>query len=131
MIQVLNRRDPNARQRRADALRLARKEYGYAWRNGRHCFPLGKFECEPFEIVYFYDAMLNGFGGEILMRPDADEADCEIFELDDWDRAAFDTDATHVVLWYSSQGFVSLTYCTQEEVNKLMAEYYPEEPDNG
>lgn len=122
--------DPNARQRRADALRLARKQYGYHYSQGRHHFPLGKLEGEPFEIAYFYDAVMNGCGGEILQHVDADEADGEVFELDDWDRAAFETSATHAVLWYSSQGFVSLQYCSHDKASAIMECYYDESDED-
>lgn len=45
---------------RAEAIKAA-LEYGYKYNEtGELCAPLGKFECEPYYALYFYDAVLDG-----------------------------------------------------------------------
>lgn len=125
--QVITLADPNARKIRADALRMARAE-GYHYSREHWHFGPGRFEGEAFPIAYFYDAVMNGMADETLQYPDAEEVDFDLITLSDWERAAFnEPDAAFAAIGYSSQGFLSLSYLTEEEADQLRAEYAPEE----
>lgn len=76
---------------------------GYTIQNGTVRNP-GKFERETVATLYFYDCYLNG--GDTVM------------ELDDVEKAVFNTDKSFVYLAESNDGFVSLEYyATEEEAN--------------
>lgn len=84
-------------------------ERDYSTRDGLISSP-GKFEGEPLFVPYFYDIAMNGFGVAIYGGgEDGLELDGEWFAIEDGDREAFPEleNARFVVLWYSSDGFVS------------------------
>ncbi len=78
----------------------------------------GKFECEPAETFYFYDAYMNG-GGEYIGD------DCQAFEPTAEEREAFNlTDGALLCLWFSENGFVSSNEyigCVEELENEYNA----------
>lgn len=105
---------------RAEAIKAA-LEYGYKYNEtGELCAPLGKFECEPYYALYFYQAMLDGGTVEPLFNGEV--CDGDVLEVSDAERAAFGIDAAFVVLWYSEQG-LSLQELTADEYDKLRARY--------
>lgn len=125
--QAITLQDPNARKMRADALRMARAE-GYRYSNGYWHFGPGRFEGESFGIAYFYDAVMNGMAEESLQYSDAEEVDFDLIALSDWERAAFcEPDAAFAAIGYSSHGFISLQYLTENDATKMRAEYAPDE----
>ena len=99
-----------ARAVRLEALRLAR-EYGFS--RGR--FPLGKFEGEPIDVIYWHDAMLNGDG--------SGGTGYDLFDVSDDERIAFDIPEalTHAILEYSDAGFVGVDYVSAECAARIEA----------
>ena len=97
-----------------ETLRLAVKEYG--WRRipwtyatypeldnrKQYRYGPGKFEGQPWSIVHFYDAYMNGDAGDYVS--DA----LSVYELTETERAAFGLTEPYVGLFFSGQGFVSL-----------------------
>ena len=73
--------------------------------------PLGKYEGEPKEILYFYESMMNGDGEPVYSGEDlvADQ-----FELSAEERKAFGpfswNGPVFAVLWHSDQGFETLEF---------------------
>ena len=108
-----------------DTLRLAVKEYGWS-RAGRYatCYTSGpgRFGGEHWSIVYWYDSSMNGANGEAFYN--GDSLECEAFEVDDTERAAFGlkADTSHVALFYSESGSVSMEKWTQKHFDKVTAE---------
>ena len=114
-----------ARAIRAQALRMARAAgFHYSARSKHHEFYPGQLEGEPFEVAYFYDQALNG-DGEPFGHPEADEVDGDLLALSEAERQAFEVEPlqTHVAVYYSTQGFVSLEYLTDGETAALLAQY--------
>jgi hypothetical protein len=74
----------------------------------------GKFEGEPAEILYFYEATMNGSSDESGEGWDA-------FDLSEEEKMAFEIPAKYsvAVLHYSDQGFVNLEYGTAEDFEEF------------
>lgn len=115
----------NAEQRklRADALRMARAEgWHYSKRNDRHEFFPGRFEVEPWPVVYFYACVMNGDGESL---GDADRTDCDLLDVSADERAALDlaADTVAVAVTYTDQGFIGLRELNDAERDELIAAY--------
>lgn len=102
---------------------LAAIEYGYTYSAEAQTLraPPGKFEGEPYCVLYFYEQAMNGCADEPLY--DGDEQAADLLEVSDDEREAFGLSADFVALWYSSQGFVSLQELTADEYDALRAKY--------
>lgn len=87
------------------------REQGYTLDNNGCIIELGKFEGESSEVLYFYDAHMNGDTGvDTDDAPNEDGKGWSAYELTKEEQEAFDTDGTHAVLSFTSDGFVSLAY---------------------
>lgn len=82
--------------------------------------PPGPFEGQPYYVVTFHERMLNGAGDSLYFG--ADEVACDLLDVDDTDRAAFElkADTVSIALWYSEQGFVSLEELNAADVERLI-----------
>lgn len=114
-----------AQQAIRDAAIAAALEYGYD-ATALHA-PPGKFEGEPFYVLYFYEAVLNGKADEPLYEGDTVVAD--LLEVSDDERAAFklNPDTAFVALWYAESGFVTLDELTAVQYDELR-DAYSDEP---
>lgn len=77
----------------------------------------GRFEGEGPETAYFYDMSCSGFGGEILEWNEHESGGSELFETTEEERIAFgvETVATHFLLSWDSQGFITGEWLTELE----------------
>ena len=102
---------------RADALQQA---YEVGYRGGK--FGPGKFEGEQFYAPYFFQAALEN-GDEPFY--DGEDVAGDPVEVTDLERAAFGLDATtaFVVVWYSPQGFISVSEYTASEYDRLREQH--------
>ena len=118
---------PEATKIRSDAIAQA-IEYGYTLAHpddvptDLHA-PPGKFEGEPFYALYFYDAIMDG-GCDDSLYFGTDTVQADICEVSDAERGAFELSprTTHVALWNSDSGFVTLEELTYKRYCKLLAE---------
>lgn len=97
------------------AARNAAFAYGYrTGTDGNLYAPPGKFESEPYYILYFYDAMMEGDGEPLYSDENYDGT---MFDVTADEREAFELDAgtVAVVLWCSDQGFRSLQELSEIE----------------
>lgn len=89
-------------------------------------FPPGKFEGEAFYIAYYFDAVMNG-DGEPLYEDDYGDKECigDLFDVTQEERDAFglDPNTTHVVLWYSESGFVTLDELDKHRYESIQSRY--------
>ena len=70
--------------------RAAALEYGYTVHpDGQLQAPPGKFEGEPFFVIHYFQAVLDGDGESFGSE---ERVDCHVFELSDDERVAFGLD---------------------------------------
>ena len=110
----------NASKIRRDA-KAAAIEYGYTDEtptDGLHA-PRGKFQGEPYYVLYFWDAMLDGDREPIY---DDGREVYSLTEVTDDEREAFELDKSTVAiaLWHSDQGFVTLEELSEERYVHLL-----------
>ena len=111
----------NASKIRRDA-KAAAIEYGHFELSGpgsRLIAPPGKFQGEPYYVMYFWDAMLDGDGEPIY---DDGREVYSLTEVTDDEREAFELDKSTVAiaLWHSDQGFVTLEELNEERYVYLL-----------
>ena len=94
--------------------------------DGLHA-PLGKFESEPYYILYFYDAMMNGDGEPLYTTPDNPDCTCDgtLLDVSADERAAFelDADTVAVVIWHSDHGFETLQELDERSLARITRDY--------
>lgn len=92
--------------------------------------PRGKFEGEPFYVMYYWDRVMNGWHDEPFYCPTGEVA-ADVLEVSDDERAAFDLDpgTAFILLWQSDAGFVSLDQITPREYDRYRARYDAEVRD--
>ena len=91
--------------------------------NDGKCASPGKFECEPWETLYFYEMMLDGDGEEI------DFADGDVitfFQPDAEEKLFFDLKEKFFAISESEQGFVYGKEKSLEEYEKILSEHIDE-----
>lgn len=110
-------------------------DYGYRYYENsrdpsRMCAPLGKFEGEPFYVMYYWDRVMNGDHDEPFYCSTGEVA-ADVLEVSDDERAAFDLDpgTAFILLWQSDAGFVSLEQITPREYDRYRARYDAEVRD--
>lgn len=103
-------------------------EYGYTYPPGSSDpftlrAPPGKYEGEPFYVVYFHSIAMDGGSDEPLYS--GDTVDADVIILDDDDRAAFGLGpaADFMMLWYSSSGFVSFELADADTYDRIREAY--------
>lgn len=99
-------------------------EYGYFSdpNTGDLRAPLGKFEGEPWYSQHYWQAALDGEGESF---GNDERTECDVFEVTDDERIAFELDSEHayILLRYSESGFVGLERLTQTEYEALQRAY--------
>jgi len=75
------------------------QEYGVTLNSHNVIAELGKFEHEPIETLYYYDAMLNGDGEDL--------GDMVKFEVSEKEKIRFTVEEKYFYLEVSDEGFVS------------------------
>lgn len=78
-----------------------------------HIVSLGKFQGQPVEALYWYDAMMNG-DGEMIQEYTVFEADA-----DEQQFFGMPKDERFVFLYESNDGFVSISHADIEEYNRF------------
>jgi len=71
----------------------------------------GKFENEHAAVLYYYQAFLNGDGGDFNDdAADDPQTDSLVYNTTPTEREIFETDARFAVLYFSTIGFVTLRF---------------------
>ena len=92
------------------------------FRDSGTCADFGKFEGEPLETIYFYEAMLDGDGESLYFGRDEVQIDLYDTTTEEREILGAPPNHTHFALEYSDTGFVSGKWLTEKEADKLRLE---------
>jgi len=114
---------------KADATAAAIEAGYYYDDDGDFRASLGRFEAEPWYVPYFYDQVMNGDGETYYS---GEQADCDVLDVDDNERAAFnlEPDTVAVAVTYSDQGFIGLVELSAAKRAQLEADYAADDSDD-